>query len=67
MGAIGVVQGEGQARVSLINFRSRYRRAPLACTGTSLSPPSTSPGIHLALLRVPLVPPVSAPAAPAYA
>ena len=28
MGAIGRVQGEGGARVSLINFRSRYRRAP---------------------------------------
>ena len=28
MGAIGVVQGEGQARVSIINFGSRYRRAP---------------------------------------
>ena len=28
MGAIGRVQGEGGPRVSLINFRSRYRRAP---------------------------------------
>lgn len=27
MGAIGVVEGEGGARVSIINFRSRYRRA----------------------------------------
>ena len=27
MGAIGRVQGEGGARVSLINFRSRYRCA----------------------------------------
>ncbi|UVX30291.1 hypothetical protein A1k_00005 [Klebsiella phage VLCpiA1k] len=47
MGAIGRVEGEGEARVSIINFRSRYRRAP------PMAPPELTLEIPIELTLVP--------------